>query len=302
MAAFKRSDLADLNVFFTIARRGSFVDAANELGLTASALSHTMKKLEDRLEVRLLNRTNRSVALTAAGSDLMQSLVQGFEAIGHGLNALEDHRKAPVGRLRLNIPHDAGRLLILPVLDRFLSRFPQVHLDLVMDDRMLDIVAEGFDAGIRFGATVPQDMIAIPLTGVLRWVVVGAPAYLDKHGRPTSPAELMQHRCIQMRIGDDSVYPWELGDGERQVRIEGPGPLRLNASDMAIGTAVAGLGLAYCLEMRVREELRSGALEVVMPQWASSDEPLVMYYPSRRQTPPALRQLIELIRADQGLS
>ncbi|ANC04209.1 TPA: LysR family transcriptional regulator [Pseudomonas putida] len=302
MAAFKRSDLADLNVFFTIARRGSFVDAANELGLTASALSHTMKKLEDRLEVRLLNRTNRSVALTAAGSDLMQSLAQGFEAIGHGLNALEDHRKAPVGRLRLNIPHDAGRLLILPVLDRFLSRFPQVHLDLVMDDRMLDIVAEGFDAGIRFGATVPQDMIAIPLTGALRWVVVGAPAYLDKHGRPTSPAELMQHRCIQMRIGDDSVYPWELGDGERQVRIEGPGPLRLNASDMAIGTAVAGLGLAYCLEMRVREELRSGALEVVMPQWASSDEPLVMYYPSRRQTPPALRQLIELIRADQGLS
>ncbi|MFV3315033.1 LysR family transcriptional regulator [Pseudomonas sp. NY15374] len=302
MAAFKRSDLADLNVFFTIARRGSFVDAANELGLTASALSHTMKKLEDRLEVRLLNRTNRSVALTAAGSDLMQSLAQGFEAIGHGLNALEDHRKAPVGRLRLNIPHDAGRLLILPVLDRFLSRFPQVHLDLVMDDRMLDIVAEGFDAGIRFGATVPQDMIAIPLTGVLRWVVVGAPTYLDKHGRPTSPAELMQHRCIQMRIGDDSVYPWELGDGERQVRIEGPGPLRLNASDMAIGTAVAGLGLAYCLEMRVREELRSGALEVVMPQWASSDEPLVMYYPSRRQTPPALRQLIELIRADQGLS
>ncbi|MGW7775045.1 LysR family transcriptional regulator [Pseudomonas machongensis] len=302
MAAFKRSDLADLNVFFTIARRGSFVDAANELGLTASALSHTMKKLEDRLEVRLLNRTNRSVALTAAGSDLMQSLAQGFEAIGHGLNALEDHRKAPVGRLRLNIPHDAGRLLILPVLDRFLSRFPQVHLDLVMDDRMLDIVAEGFDAGIRFGATVPQDMIAIPLTGALRWVVVGAPVYLDKHGRPTSPAELMQHRCIQMRIGDDSVYPWELGDGERQVRIEGPGPLRLNASDMAIGTAVAGLGLAYCLEMRVREELRSGALEVVMPQWASSDEPLVMYYPSRRQTPPALRQLIELIRADQGLS
>ncbi|HEK1684531.1 TPA: LysR family transcriptional regulator [Pseudomonas putida] len=302
MAAFKRSDLADLNVFFTIARRGSFVDAANELGLTASALSHTMKKLEDRLEVRLLNRTNRSVALTAAGSDLMQSLAQGFEAIGHGLNALEDHRKAPVGRLRLNIPHDAGRLLILPVLDQFLSRFPQVHLDLVMDDRMLDIVAEGFDAGIRFGATVPQDMIAIPLTGALRWVVVGAPAYLDKHGRPTSPAELMQHRCIQMRIGDDSVYPWELGDGERQVRIEVPGPLRLNASDMAIGTAVAGLGLAYCLEMRVREELRSGALEVVMPQWASSDEPLVMYYPSRRQTPPALRQLIELIRADQGLS
>ncbi|MBH3460728.1 MULTISPECIES: LysR family transcriptional regulator [Pseudomonas] len=302
MAAFKRSDLADLNVFFTIARRGSFVDAANELGLTASALSHTMKKLEDRLEVRLLNRTNRSVALTAAGSDLMQSLAQGFEAIGHGLNALEDHRKAPVGRLRLNIPHDAGRLLILPVLDQFLSRFPQVHLDLVMDDRMLDIVAEGFDAGIRFGATVPQDMIAIPLTGALRWVVVGAPAYLDKYGRPTSPAELMQHRCIQMRIGDDSVYPWELGDGERQVRIEGPGPLRLNASDMAIGTAVAGLGLAYCLEMRVREELRSGALEVVMPQWASSDEPLVMYYPSRRQTPPALRQLIELIRADQGLS
>ncbi|KAF1021019.1 MAG: HTH-type transcriptional regulator PgrR [Pseudomonas sp.] len=302
MAAFKRSDLADLNVFFTIARRGSFVDAANELGLTASALSHTMKKLEARLEVRLLNRTNRSVALTAAGHDLMQSLSNGFDAISHGLNNLEDYRKTPAGRLRLNLSHDAARLLILPVLDQFTSLFPNVYLDLVMDDRLVDIVAEGFDAGIRFGATVPQDMVAVPLSEALRWVVVGSPAYVQAFGAPDSPQDLTQHRCIQNRIGDDSVYPWELGDGPDMVRIEGPGPVRINASDIAIGAALEGIGLAYCMEKRVQKELQAGLLQIVMPNWSSMGEPFVMYYPNRFQTPPALRQLIDLIRQQQGLA
>ncbi|MGY2291252.1 LysR family transcriptional regulator [Pseudomonas sp. SDO528_S397] len=301
MAAFKRSDLADLNVFFTIARRGSFIDAANELGLTASALSHTMKKLESRLEVRLLNRTNRSVALTAAGHDLMQSLANGFEAISQGLNNLEDHRNTPAGRLRLTLSHDAARLLVLPVLSEFTSLFPQVYLDLVIDDHLVEIVSEGFDAGIRFGATVPQDMVAVPLTGPLQWVVVGTPAYLQAHGTPTSPEDLKHHRCIQTRIGDDSVYPWELGDGEQMVRIEGAGSVRINTTDVAIGAALQGIGLAYCLQIRVLDELQAGVLEWVMPQWASTGEPYVMYYPSRLQTPPALRQLIDLIRVNQGL-
>lgn len=296
MAGFSRSDLADLNVFLTIARRGSFRQAATELGLTASALSHTMKKLEERLEVRLLNRTSRSVSLTPAGTDLAEALSQGLETISNGLSALDGYRKHAVGRLRLNVPHDAARLLVSPVLREFFEAFPQVHIDLAVEDRLIDVVAEGFEAGIRFGASTPKDMIAVPLTPPLRWVVVASPDYLARHGRPTRPEDLYHHSCVQMRLGDQSAYAWELGDGEAMVRIDCPGSIRVNDSQASLDAALDGIGLAYCLEWRVRDHLASGRLELVMPEWSSMGPPFVMYYPSRRQSPPGLKQLVELIR------
>lgn len=167
MAGFSRSDLADLNVFLTIARRGSFRQAATELGLTASALSHTMKKLEDRLEVRLLNRTSRSVSLTPAGTDLADALSEGLETISNGLSALEAYRDHAVGRLRINVPHDAARLLVSPVLPQFFEAFPQVHIDLAVEDRLIDVVAEGYEAGIRYGASTPKDMVAVDRKSVV---------------------------------------------------------------------------------------------------------------------------------------
>ncbi|MDJ0390225.1 LysR family transcriptional regulator [Roseomonas sp. E05] len=301
MAPFTRSDLSDLTVFVTIVRRGSFRQAAIELDLTTSALSHSVKKLESRLGVRLLNRTSRSVVPTDIGAELARRLADGFQTISEALAALDLYRRFPVGRLRLNIPKDASRLLVSPVLVDFLRAYPQIRLDVTVEDRPVDIIAEGFDAGIRYESTIPKDMIAVALTAPLRWVVVGAPAYLSRHGRPSRPEDLLQHSCIQMRVGDNTAFPWELGDGAAMVRIDVPGPFCANETDISVDAAVRGAGLAYCLENRVEAELRSGQLEVVMPDWSSMGPPFAMYYPSRRQTPPGLRQLIGLIRDQEGL-
>ncbi|MFT8306892.1 LysR family transcriptional regulator [Acetobacter malorum] len=240
MRHFDRSDLADLNVFLAIARYGSFRQTAINLNLTTSAVSHAMRRLENRLDVRLLHRTSRSVALTAAGDDLSKALHVGFDAIANGLLAIEGHRKEPSGRLRLNVSKDAGRLLLACVWEDFLARFPLIHLDITVEDRLTDIVESGYDAGIRFLDRVPQDMIAVPLTKPLRWVVAGAPEYLNRHGRPLKPADIYQHRCVQMRIGDNSIYPWEFGDRDEMIRIEGPGPLRLNDTQMVIAPFLVG--------------------------------------------------------------
>lgn len=203
MPAFNRSDLADLNVFVTICRRRSFRLSAAELGVSTSALSHAMRNLETRLGVKLLNRTSRSVVPTAAGMALAEQLERGFHTIGEALDQLERYRGSPAGRLRLNVPRDASRLLLSPVLPAFFSAYPDIQLDITVDDHLVDIIAEGYDAGIRYGDTVPRDMIATPLSGPLRWVVVGSPAYLARHGRPARPEDLMHHACVRMRIGDN---------------------------------------------------------------------------------------------------
>jgi DNA-binding transcriptional LysR family regulator len=297
MPAFKRSELADLNVFMTIVRRRSFRHAAIELGVSTSALSHAMKALESRLGVKLLNRTSRSVVPTAAGSELAARLERGFQTIGDALGDLERHRAAPIGRLRINVPRDAARLLLAPVIARFVASYPDTQLDITVDDRFVDIVADGYDAGIRYGGRVPKDMVAMPLTGPLRWVVVGSPEYLARHGRPKLPQDLMHHVCMRMRIGDNSVYRWELGTGPNAQEIDVPGPISVNETDLSVEAAIRGVALAYCLELRVTEELRAGSLELVLPRWAVPGPAFYMYYPTGRQTPPGLRQLIEILRA-----
>ncbi|ACO78766.1 LysR family transcriptional regulator protein [Azotobacter vinelandii CA] len=297
MPAFTRAELADLNVFMTIVRRRSFRQSAVELGVTTSALSHAMKNLESRLGVKLLNRTSRSVVPTQAGSALAERLEQGFQTIAEALAELDTHRDAPVGRLRLNVPRDASRLLLGPVLPGFFARYPELQLEVAVEDRMVDIVADGFDAGIRYGGTVPRDMIAMPLTGELRWIVVASPDYLSHHGRPRSPEDLLRHQCMRIRLGDNTPYKWELGDAPRAIHLDVPGSLGANETDILLQATLDGLGLSYCLELRVAEELRSGRLEVVLPEWSSMGPPFCMYYPSRRQSQPGLRQLIESIRA-----
>jgi DNA-binding transcriptional LysR family regulator len=184
MPALTRSELAELNVFVAICRRRSFRLAAPEIGVSTSALSHSMRNLETRLGVKLLNRTSRSVAPTAAGSALAEQLEQGFQCIAAAVDGLDRYRSSPVGRLRLNVPRDASRLLLSPILPTFFGLYPDIQLDLTVDDHLVDIVAEGYDAGIRYGDTAPRDMIVARLTGPLRWVVVGSPTYLARHGRP----------------------------------------------------------------------------------------------------------------------
>lgn len=297
MSAFTRSELADLNVFVTICRRRSFRQSAVELGVSTSALSHTMRKLETRLGVKLLNRTSRAVLPTAAGNVLAEQLDKGFETIGAAIDHLDRYRTSPVGRLRINVPRDGSRLLISPILPAFFDAYPDIQLDITVDDRLIDIIADGYDAGIRYGDTVAGDMIAVPLTPPLRWVVVGSPSYLARRGRPRTPDDLMRHSCIRMRIGDNSLYRWELGNGQQALELDVPGSMSANESDTVVDAALNGVGLAYCLERRVADDIAAGLLEVVLPKWSVAGPPMVMYYPSRRQTLPGLRQLIDMIRS-----
>lgn len=296
MAAFNRSELADLNVFMAIIRRRSFRHAAHELGVTTSALSHTMRNLETRLGVKLLYRTSRAVEPTDAGSLLAEKLTQGFATIKDGLDTLELYRETPIGRLRLNVPRDAAVLLISPILGEFTRAYPQLRLDVMVEDRMIDIVAEGYDAGIRYGATVPQDMVAVPLTGELRWVMVASPSYLADAGTLQIPTDLLQHSCVRMYLGDKTTYKWELGNGARQQRIDVPGHFSAADTQTIVDAALQGVGIAYCLQHHVQQALADGRLVEVLPDWACIGAPLCMYYPSRRQSQPGLRQLVELIR------
>lgn len=297
MAAFNRSELADLNVFMAIIRRRSFRHAAHELGVTTSALSHTMRNLETRLGVKLLYRTSRAVEPTDAGALLAEKLTLGFATIQEGLDTLELYRESPIGRLRLNVPRDAAVLLVSPLLGEFTRTYPQLRLDVMIEDRMIDIVAEGYDAGIRYGATVPQDMVAVPLTGELRWVMVASPAYLTRAGTPLVPKDLLQHSCVRMYLGDQTTYKWELGNGARQQRLDVPGHFSAADTQTVVDAALQHVGIGYCLEHRVKQELADGRLVEVLPEWACIGAPLCMYYPSRRQAQPGLRQLVEMIRA-----
>jgi DNA-binding transcriptional LysR family regulator len=301
MQTFDRQMLADLNVFLTIVRRGSMAKAAIELGVSTSALSHRLRKLETDLGVRLLNRTSRSLKPTDAGATLAGELETGFRVIGDALTGLENHRQFPIGTLRLNMLRDAAPLVLNPVLPLYAEAFPQMRLDVTTDDRMVDIIAEGFDAGIRYGDRVPLDMVGVALTRPLRWVVVASPALIERVGVPDSPQDLLRRPCIEMRIGDNSLFSWELGNGDDMVRLDVRGPLATNGTEQAVDAALRGIGFAYCLERRAEREVAAGRLRIVLPQWASEGPPLTIYYPSRRQPPPGLRQLIDTIRSAEGL-
>ncbi|WP_395490587.1 LysR substrate-binding domain-containing protein [Cedecea davisae] len=293
-----RGELADLNVFLAICRRKSFRLAASELGVSTSALSHTMRGLEERLGVRLLNRTSRSVVPTDAGEALLGHLETGFSHIRMALDELDHYRESPVGRLRINIPRDAAQLLFTPVLARFMTMYPRLQLEITVDNTLVDIIGSGYDAGIRYGESVPRDMIAMPVTRKLKWIVVASPGYLKNsaHLPLSHPNDLLAHQCIRMRLGNGTLYKWELNHAGEALALDVPGSLILNESEMIIDTALNGFGLAYCLDVRVRPLLESGKLVQVIPEWVCEDEPMVMYYPSRRQLHPGLRKLIEMMR------
>ena len=291
-----RSDLGDLNQFRCIAEAGGFRKAAKELDMNPSALSHAMRGLEERTGVRLFNRTNRSVTLTPAGEDLLKEVQTGFAAIASGLEALNHYRDRPAGHLRLNVPTDAARLVLAPILSDYTRTYPDVRLELVIEDRMVDIVKDGFDAGIRYGDAVPQDMIAIPLGPELNWIMVASPDYLETFGSPEKPSDLQAHRCIGMRMGNGALYHWELERDEEAILLNINWHLITNETNVIVQLAQTGAGIAYVLEARVKEQLASGQLVQVLPEWSSMGPAFFLYYPSRRQLPEALRALIDMAK------
>ncbi|WP_066726205.1 LysR family transcriptional regulator [Sphingomonas pituitosa] len=291
-----RSDLADFVYFLAIARHRSFRRAGLEVGVTPSAISHALKGLEERMGVRLVNRTNRSVTLSAAGEQLQAALCGPFDAIGEAVDDLNRFREVPSGRIRLNVTMDAAALLIAPVMGEMAERYPKLEIDIVATNRMVDITSEGFDAGIRHGGTVPEDMIAQRLSADIRWAVAAAPAYLDRFGIPQHPDDLQHHRCLGVRLGDDRVYRWEFKGPEGEFDIAVPSHITADDSRTMMAMAIAGAGLTYGNTSAMERDLRAGLLRTVLDDWAIDGPGYHIYYSSRRQVPTGLKLLIELIR------
>lgn len=291
-----RTDLADFSYFLAIARHRSFRRAGLELGISASALSHSLKGLEARLGVRLLNRTSRSVTLTAAGEDLHAAIAVHFEAIGQVAEVLNRHRDEPAGRIRINVLEHAAGVLLAPALPAFVARYPDIEVDVVVTNSLVDVVAAGADAGIRYGGTVPEDMIARQLSPDMRWVAVAAPAYLARKGRPEHPHDLLGHDCLRIRLGDDSRYRWEFDRGAESLAIDVPGAITIDNAAFALDLARASAAIAYVPERVAQPWLDRGDLVLVLEDWASMGPGFFIYYSGRRQLPTALRLLIEHLR------
>ena len=293
-----RGNLTDLNVFVAVADHLSFRAAASRLGVTPSALSHSMRQLEERLGVRLLNRTTRSVSVTDAGQRLLDRLRPAIGQIAGALEDLNQARQQPMGRLRISAVQVAAAAVIAPIWGRFLSTYPDVHLELAVGEAPIDIVAKGFDAGIGPRDWAPADMIAVRVTGPMKVAVVGAPTYFARRRRPRTPDDLARHSCIQYRHGGDgAVFAWPLERNRQSRRMSVDGRVMVNDPELSVRAAVDGLGIAYTLESLAEPFLRSGQLVRVLEDWSPSFEGLFLYYRGHRQVPATLRALIDMIRA-----
>jgi DNA-binding transcriptional LysR family regulator len=291
-----RSDLVDFTYFLAIARHRSYRRASAEIGVSPSGLSHAIKGLEERLGVRLLHRTNRSVTLTAAGEELRSAIEAPFEVIGEAAERLNRFRDKPIGRIRLNVLGDAAALILAPVLPVFIQRYPEIEVEVAISNRMIDMTEEGFDAGIRHGGTVPEDMIAQRLSPDIRWVVGGSPDYLDRYGAPTHPSDLANHNCLKVRLGDGRIYRWEFEKDGESLEIDASGAITLDDGQFGLSLVAGGAGLLYIAEPLIAPLVAAGAVRLVLEDWAPVSEGYQIYYSSRRQVPTGLRLLIDLIR------
>lgn len=292
----KSPSAADLSVFVCTAQQLNFSKAAIELGLTPSALSHSVKALENRLGVRLFNRTTRSVALTEAGERLYARLKPAFRDIDDALEDLNHFRDKPSGNLRITSGRQACELVLLPIASEFLLAYPDIRLEVVESDALLDIVASGFDAGVRFGDRLEADMVSLPIGPPLRSVVVGSPVFFQRHVAPQKPEDLHDLPCIRHRFPSGSMYRWEFEHGGIAQDIEVNGPLTLGDVSLMVGPALQGLGLAYVFENMVSEHLTSGRLIEVLADWCPCYPGLHLYYPSRRHVPAPLKAFIDFVR------
>ncbi|MEN2977989.1 LysR family transcriptional regulator [Tistrella bauzanensis] len=291
-----RPRLDDLTAFVTVAQRRSFRQAADDLGLPPSTLSHIIRALEDRMGVRLFNRTTRSVSTTEAGERLLNRLAPLLGDLDRALDAVNAYRASPGGLLRINANEGAARLLLDHTVPAFLDRHPDMHLDLVVEGRLIDIVAEGFDAGVRLGEAVPQDAIAVPFGGQARFLAVASPAYLARQGRPRTPDDLARHDCIRFRLPGGRLYRWEFERHGQEMAVDVPGRLTLNTPAAMIEAACAGLGIAFVSDSVARPHLGAGRLDIVLGDWCPPFDGAVLYYPGHRHVPAGLRAFIDVLK------
>jgi len=296
--ADSRLGLNELEAVMAVARRASFRQAAIELGISTTALSNTIAKLEASLETRLFNRTTRSVSLTEAGTLYLEQVGPALQDVRTALETVRSHNAGPSGVLRINAFASAARAALLPLVMEFLQRYPKVHIDLVTEGRLVDIVADGFDLGVRSANLVPTDMIVISLGQAQRYAVVGSPAYFAKHGRPRSPADLLNHHCIRIRLPNGAIYPWHFERAGEVTRLDVNGQLTLDESSVVKAVVQEGVGLGFFMEQDVQAELEAGQFERVLDEWTPARDNLCLYYPNRRNPSAALKAFTALARAN----
>ncbi|QNN46868.1 LysR family transcriptional regulator [Thermomonas brevis] len=295
-----RDHHSDLLAFLTVAREGSFTRAAAKLGVSPSALSHTLRGLEARLGIRLLNRTTRSVTPTDAGKRLLDGIGPGFDEIEAAVSGLSELREKPAGTIRINSLEPAIDAILWPKLAKLLRAHPDIRVELVADQNLTDIVAEGFDAGVRLGEQVARDMIAVPIGPPLRMAVVGAPSYLAERGVPKTPQDLTAHDCINLRfMRQGGLYAWEFERDGRTINVRVEGRLTFNTPRHIVQAALDGFGLACLPDDIVKPELRSRHLRRVLGDWCPPFPGYHLYYPSRRQSSPAFQLLVKALRWPQ---
>jgi DNA-binding transcriptional LysR family regulator len=290
------ADLSALSVFLTVAEERSFTKAAKRLGVSPSAVSHSMRELEEEIGVRLLSRTTRSVAPTGPGEHLLARLRPAFTDIRDALGQVSGLRNKPAGRVRLLVPRLAVKTVLASKVGQLIRNYPDIVLEVTTDDSRMDIVAGGFDAGIHFGEYIEKDMIAVRVSQDQRPTIVGSPSYFKSHPRPKSPRDLLSHRCINFRHGSAGVYRWEFEKGKKSLSVAVSGPLVVDDLEIVICAAMEGVGLAYMSEERAAPHLASGALVQVLEDWCQPYPGFFLYYPSRRQQPAALSALISVLR------
>jgi DNA-binding transcriptional LysR family regulator len=288
-------DLRDLDAFVTVARTRNFRRAALEIRVSVSSLSQRLRDLEERLGVRLMNRTTRSVALTEAGELLLSRLAPALRDVGDALDQVRGLREVASGRLRINAPPPTIDLMLAPMVGPFLQAYPQVDLDIVSESGFVDIVSAGFDAGVRYGEHLAQDMVAIPLSGPQSYVVVASPAYIARRGRPRHPKDLFDHDCIRARYSSGVMHDWEFEKGGHVVKVDPPAKLISTHMGLAMHAALDGAGIWATVDGYAHEALKSGALVSVLEDWCEPFSGPFLYYPSRRQVPPALRAFIDFV-------
>jgi DNA-binding transcriptional LysR family regulator len=291
-----RPELSDLTAFAAVATHKSFRKAAEELRVSPSTLSHRMRMLESRMGVRLLHRTTRSVAMTEAGSALLARLQPVFRELDAALAEANDFQRGPRGSVRINANVVGARLLLRDAVPAFLQRYPNMHLDIVTEGRLVDIVAEGFDAGVRLQDSVPQDMIAVRFGGDTRFVAVTSARYLKRHAPPRTPSDLQKHTCIRYRMRGGRIYRWEFERRGQSCSIDVEGPLTLDDDDLMAQAAAYGLGIAFVSERGVIQAVKTGKLVVVLDEWCPRIPGLALYYPGHRQVPAGLRAFVEVLK------
>lgn len=294
-------DFSDLNAFVAVARAGGFREAARQSGLSASGQSEAVRRLEGQLGVRLLNRTTRSVAPTEAGARLLERLDPALREVEAALDVMNGFRETPAGTLRLNVPVSAARLILPRIVPPFLAAYPDIRLEVITEESFVDVLATGCDAGIRHEERLELDMIAVPIgPRIQRFAVAASPAYLDRHGRPEHPRDLLGHACLRQRFPSGAMPPWEFERDGEKIRIDPTGPLVVTAggaSDFAVDAAVAGLGIIGLFEEWLRPHFESGALEPVLEPWWERFSGPFLYYPGRRLVPTPLRAFIDFVKA-----